>query len=221
MKMIYIAPINLMRIVDANYNKGNNMLLAHMVLGSKEYATIGRELHGEKFLDNSFFELGKALSVNEILEAAKIVGATTVICEDGTLNGFTTFKKNGYKVMAIPTTVEMFNEYMLNEDIDFVGVSAIHFKSRYNLLLHNTDDTTQKKIHILGSGDSMWEFGALSPFKHCITSCDTSAPIWQGHLGNLIRDLRVKDRTPVDFSANVEFNLIAQANIDFLEEITK
>lgn len=227
-KLIHIAPTCLIRQVDNLYNKGLNMVLTHLVLSDEQYRKEMKALSGTKYLDNSFFELGYCMTPEEMLTAADMVGATHLICPDGTADGLLEFKAAGYKVMCIPKTADQFKHMMYNPDIDLVAVSEEHLDyrhspcARYELLRDNLEeDMPRRKIHLLGATDSLWELGMLMPFEQYILSWDSSAAIWQGHLGTLVRDQKRKDCTPVDFSANVEFNLIMQANIDFLEEITK
>lgn len=223
-RLIHIAPTNLISKIDNWYNKGLNMVLTHLVLTDRDYAKEMSLLKGEKYLDNSFFELGYCMSPEEILEAAKIVGATVLICPDGTKDGLKKFKEAGYKVMCIPKGPNQFEAFMFDPEIDLVGVSEEHLDyrhspgARYELFRdHLTDAMPKKKIHLLGATDSCWELGMLKPFKEYIYSWDSSAAIWQGHLGNLLMTQKRKDCTAVDFSKAVDFNLIMKHNLDFLE----
>jgi len=228
MKIIHICPTCLVEKVDKHYNKGLNMVLTHLVLSNEKYREAFKAIPGVKYLDNSFFELGYALPPEDIIKAAKMVDATVLICPDGTRDGMEMFKKEGYQVMCIPKSPEQFKEFMFDEEIDYVGVSEEHLdyrhspSARYEMFRDTiTDDMPRKKIHILGATDSIWEYGMLSPFKEFICSIDTSAAIWQGHLGNMLRTMRRKDCTSVDFDAEVELNLITAENIKFMEELVK
>ena len=225
-KAIHIAPTSLIKYVDENYNHGLNMVLTHLVLEDEEYRKAFKEVKGEKYLDNSFFELGYALPPKDILKAAKMVDATVLICPDGTTNGSKKFKAEGYKVMCIPTSPRQFKNYMLNPDIDYVGVSEEHLAyrhspgARYELFeKYLTDDMPKKKIHLLGATNSIWELGMISPFSEFIYSWDSSACIWQGHLGNLLRTQKRKECAEVVFSKKVEFNLFMENNIQFVNSL--
>lgn len=183
-RLIHITPTNLIGFVDSVYNKGLNMVLTHLVLTNPEYRQAFKAIDGEKYLDNSFFELGYCMQPEEMITAAKMVDATVLICPDGTLEGLELFKKHGYKVMAIPKTPEQFTEFMYSSDIDLVGVSEEHLNyrhspgARYELLRDCLkDDMPSKKIHLLGATDSAWELGMLSPFSKYIYSWDSSAAI--------------------------------------------
>ena len=226
MKLIHIAPINLIEFVDKEYNKGLNMVLTHLVLENKDYRDAFKRVKGEKYLDNSFFELGYCMEPTEMIKAAEMVDATVLICPDGTKDGIELFKGKGYKVMCIPKTPAQFVEFMWDTGIDLVGVSEEHLAyrhspgARYELFRdHLTRDMPMKKIHLLGATDSAWELGLLSPFSDHIRSWDSSAAIWQGHLSNTIKDQVRKDCTPVDFDVKVRFDHAIEANINFLESL--
>jgi len=226
-KLIHICPTNLIKFVDERYNKGLNMVLTHLVLEDEQYRKEMKALKGVKYLDNSFFELGYCLPPADLIKAAEMVDATHLICPDGTYDGFEEFKQAGYKVMTIPASPEQFREMMLNPEVDLVAVSEEHLNyrhdpgARYELFRdHITPDMPKKKIHLLGATDSLWELGMLSPFEDYIESWDSSAAVWQGHLGNLVKTQFRKDCTSVDFSEEVQWNLFMVANIKFLQEIT-
>lgn len=219
MKLIHIAPTNLIEFVDEEYNKGLNMVLTHLVLNDEVYRETFAAITGEKYLDNSFFELGYALPVDELLQAAELVNATTLICADGTREGMMAYKLAGYKVMCIPITIEQLDMMLADERIDYVGVSAIHFPDRFDIL-STCDFPDNPKIHILGMGHPR-EFKELSVFKKHIVSWDTSAAIWQGHLGHHLATLEAKDKTPVRFNEEVTFNLLMKDNITYMEECAK
>lgn len=227
-KLIHIAPTSLIGAVDAKYNKGLNMVLTHLVLENKAYRDAFKAVKGEKYLDNSFFELGYSLLPEDMLKAAKLVDATTLICPDGTKDGLVEFREQGYDVMCIPKSPEQFIEFMYDETINLVGVSEEHLDyrhspgARYELFeKYLADDMPRKKIHLLGATNSIWELGMISPFHKHIYSWDSSACIWQGHLCNLLREQKRKDTTAVDFSADVELNLFMEANIALVMEIVK
>ena len=227
MRLIHIAPTKLIELVNKQYNKGLNMALTHLVLDNLQYREEMRKVGGTIYLDNSFFELGECLSPAKMVRAAKMIGATHLICPDGTYKGATKFKNAGYKVMTIPKTAKQFKKMMYDPNVDLVAVSEEHLDyrhspgARYELLRdHIVEDMPRKKIHLLGATDSLWELGMLSPFDEYIQSWDSSAAIWQGYLGNLVRDQKRKDCTSVDFSVKFDINLLMVENINFLQEIT-
>ena len=226
-KAIHIAPTASMLEVDKRYNKGLNMLLTHLVLNDKKYRETAKLLKGDKYLDNSFFELGYCLSPKAMLEAAKMINATVLICPDGTLEGLEAFKQRGYGVMCIPKTTGQFKDMMYDNRIDFVGVSEEHLAyrhspgARYELFRDHVDAMMpKKKIHLLGGTDSIYELGMLHPFKQYIYSWDSSAAIWQGYLGHHLNNVTKKDTTSVDFHAKINLdNEIIQENISFVNKL--
>ena len=233
-KAIHIAPTKNMLEVDRKYNKGLNMLLTHLVLNNEEYQQAGFMLSGEKYLDNSFFELGYSLSPKAMMEAADMVyGPTTtsitLICPDGTTEGMHEFKAKGYKVMCIPTSAAMFKSMMYDSRIDYVGVSEEHIDyrhspgARYELFRDHIDAMMpKKKIHLLGGTDSVYEIGMLHPFRDYIYSWDSSTAIWQGHLGHKINDIVRKDTTSVDFTIKVSLEKEEIVNnINFIDRLLK
>ena len=226
MKLIHICPTNLIKYVDQMHNNGTNMVLAHLVLEDEAYREAMADLSGVKYLDNSFFELGYCLTPAEILEAAAMVNATHLICPDGTYDGLKEFTEAGYKVMCIPNGPEQFEAMMHDKRVALVAVSEEHLDyrhspaARFELFRDKlTDDMPKKKIHLLGGTDSLWELGMLSPYDDYIESWDSSAAIWQGHLGHLVRSMRRKDCTSVNFQAQVPWTLFMNENVKFLEEI--
>jgi len=227
-KVIHIAPTANMLEVDTKYNNGLNMILTHLVLNDKKYREVAAKLPGVKYLDNSFFELGYCLKPDDMVKAAKMVDATVLICPDGTLDGADYFRSEGYKVMAIPKTPEQFVEFMNDKNIHLVGVSEEHLDyrhspgARYELFRDYIEPMMPKnKIHLLGGTDSIWELGMLKPFDAYIESWDSSAAIWQGHLGHDLSNIARKDTTSVDFNANVNlYSLTVVKNIDFIASLT-
>ena len=227
-KAIHIAPTNLIEFVDKNYNKGFNMVLTHLVLSDENYRNTFKKIKGEKYLDNSFFELGYCMKPKDMVKAAKLVDATTLICPDGTTQGIELFKKEGYKVMCIPKDATQFRDFMYSPSIDYVGLSEEHFAYRhcpgvrYEVLRDNIDSNMpKKKIHLLGATDSINELSMLRPFSEFIISWDSSAAIWQGHLGNQLSSQTRKDCRSVEFDREVEWNLLMEDNIRFIEEKLK
>ena len=228
-KAIHIVPTANMLEVDRRHNKGLNMLLTHKVLEDRNYRDTARQLGGTKYLDNSFFELGYSLSPKEMLQAAELCGANVMICPDGTYNGMKEFKANGMGVMTIPKDPRQFIDMMYDPDVDYVGLSEEHIDyrhspgARYELLRdHVRDDMPKKKIHLLGGTDSIWELGMLHPFRQYIYSWDSSAAIWQGHLGHKLWDMPRKDTTSVDFDAKVDINdPLIKKNIEFVNKLLK
>ena len=228
-KAIHIAPTANMLEVDKKYNKGLNMLLTHLVLNNEAYRNVARKLPGVKYLDNSFFELGYCLSPAAMLDAARQVNATVLICPDGTMDGWEEFKAEGYKIMCIPKTPEQFKDFMYDTRVDYVGVSEEHLAyrhspgARYELFRDHIDAMMpQKKIHLLGATDSIQELALIHPFSDYIYSWDSSACVWQGYLGHKLDRIVRKDTTSVDFNAKLSLRgSDIQYNLKLVKKLLK
>lgn len=224
MKFINIAPTCLIGKVGNEIE----MALTHLVLNNQPYREAMSKVEVPIILDNSYFELGYCLSPKAMLEAANSLNNRdiTLICPDGTMDGFKEFKEAGYKVMCIPKSIEQFQDFMYDNRIDLVGVSEEHFHkrhsvgARYNLFKDHMPSMATKKIHLLGGTDSMWELALLAPFSRYLHSWDTSMPIWQGHLGHKIDRQVSKDVTGVNFDTIVSLNKEEiQHNLKFVRDI--
>lgn len=195
-----IAPIKELNLVK----EGNfAMILAHIALGESSYADFYKnEYKGFKLLDNSFFELQRALSFREVLKASKRVGAHCIVLEDGTLNYLDEAKAEGLYVMAVPTSREQFHEFLTNEKVDKVGISCLHipkimgepvFSPCRGLFVKQefkqyANESFKHKIHFLGSTNN-----ALQDIKDAeglVTSIDSSLPYFAA-LENKSVDTRV------------------------------
>ena len=218
MVFIHIAPTSLMGWATIK-SDGYAMLLAHEVLDNIKYRDKAQRLNATKYLDNGYFELGYALPIEDMLTAAKMVGADYVVCKDGTTNGLPVYKEAGYKVMCIPKTYEQLVGFLRNDKIDLVGLSYLHFPNREDII-KDLEFPDKPKLHILGMKHPK-EFEKFAPYKDHIVSWDTSAAIWHGHLGIQLRTATEKSKTPVDFSAELQPNLIMEDNINYMKESIK
>ncbi len=227
-RAIHIGPTN--TIADLSIlNGGMDMVLTHLVLNDEAYKTAFMATPSYKLLDNSFFELGYCLSPTAMLEAAELVEANCLICPDGTLDGMDEFLAAGYDVMTIPKSAAQFKDMMYDNRITFVGVSEEHIDyrhspgARYELFRDHLDEgMPTKKIHLLGGTDSIYEIGMLHPFKKHISSWDSSACVWQGHLGIKVNEMKQKDTTSVNFSTEVDLMKPEVAhNIEFVSKLLK
>ena len=178
------------------------MILTHIALKEDEYSSFFKdEYKGFKLLDNSFFELGYALSFREVMKAVRRVEADCIVLKDGTLDYIDDAKKEGLYVMAVPTTNEEFMNFIQNEKVDKVGVSCLHVPKIMNEpifspcrgifvknMFKDLDKSLAKKIHFLGSTN-----GVISDLKSAeglATSIDSSLPYFAA-LENRSIDTRV------------------------------
>lgn len=229
MKFIHIAPKQLMEKVS-EYNQGLDMILTHKVLEDEEYAKIASNLNSKKILDNSFFELHYSLPPNDMIEAAHKIGATWLICPDGTTDGLQEFKNNGFKVMCVPTSKAQFHEFMSNSDIDLVALSEEHLTYRHDVsarfyLLQEVGDYylnkgVKDKIHFLGMGESAWEVGMCMPWKNLIHSWDSSSAIWHGLHDIDISKMHGKMSKAVDFDFEcTDITELVKRNVTFISDM--
>jgi len=225
-RAIHIGPTNIVAELS-NINQGLDMVLTHLVLNNDAYRKAHKNAPSYKILDNSFFELGFCLSPTAMLEAAILVDANCLICPDGTYDGMEVFLAEGYDIMTIPKTPAQFKDMMYDNRIKYVGVSEEHLDyrhspgARYELFRDHLDEgMPAKKIHLLGGTDSIYEIGMLFPFRKHINSWDSSAAIWQGHLGIHLNNMKKKDTTAVNFDAEVSVhNPVIYENIKFVNKL--
>lgn len=227
MQFINITPTNLIGEV------GNTMEMAltHLMLNNDKYRDAMKRVTVPVILDNSYFELGYSLSPQELIEAAemfKLSPEVTIVCPDGTTEGKDAFIAGGFSVMCIPKTVEQFHQFMEDPTIKLVGISEEHFErrhavgARYNLFKNHMPALCQKKIHLLGGTDSLWELGLLIPFSNYIHSWDTSMPVWQGYLGHDVFCQVAKDPTSVNFDVEVSLdNPMIQKNLFLVSQLVE
>lgn len=175
---------------------GPIMLLTHLVHRFPEYAAQARAYKGYKILDNSLIELGTALNLSTVLEAAAIVEADEIILPDVFRNKEETIKTVEkaleemrdyhaeravhYKLMAVAqgSTVEEFAEcfriFSNNPEIDVIGVPKA-IKNRAGL--KDLYMSSNKEIHFLGCPESLMELEEMGPvLRERIRSIDTCIP---------------------------------------------
>lgn len=158
--------------VDKYLNQNMNMFLTHLVEKNRMYREIARRCDGYKILDNSIIELGSAVDVGRVAEAAAFIGADEIILPDaykdcdGTLkmveNALNWLDRHGcrnvFKVMAVAhgATEEdwshCFQRLENIAEIDVIGIPKVlatmhpagrpHFEQYWY--------NTSKTIHLLG-----------------------------------------------------------------------
>jgi hypothetical protein len=227
MELAFIAPTKYTN--KAIEHSDVNMALAHLC-EDERYANSFASSDKYTFLDNSFYELRYCLCEATMLKAAKAVKADCVIMSDGTTDSIGVYKREGYEVMYIPTTVKEFKDAMYSDEIDKVGLSFFHVEqligsdknnpaSRYNFLrAYFEEGMDTKKIHMLGATDSMYEIALC---KQWVGSWDSSAAVWGG-LNNVdLRTQTTKNPLAVDFDTELAWNNLCTDNINFIKELTK
>lgn len=227
MNLAFIAPTE--HIKKAMAASDINMCLAHLC-EDPLYTEAFKESSKYTILDNSFYELGRCISTDEMLIAAEKVGADCLVMEDGKTEQFMTYSLEGYEVMFIPKTLEDFKMAMRAEEISKVGISAI-WAEKYLGLTRNWPFArflfmrqgweagfSASKVHLLGATDSLMEIGVCKPF---VSSWDSSAAVWSGLHGLDVSRQTVKFAKKVDFNSKLPWTEQVEQNIQFIKEISK
>ena len=194
MKLINIYPIADMCL---EFDQDMHMFLTHLVEKYPQYAQMARQVKGYKILDNSLIELGGAVDIKRILQAAEIIGADEVILPDmfqdyrGTISAVERALitidqiyqgKWPFKLMAVAQGANFhewracYNELFRNEKIDVIGIPKVCAKmlpgGRPEVIKRSECNLEEKPHHLLG----LWYSAAeLLEYKHpeTIRSCDT------------------------------------------------
>lgn len=182
------------------YENPTVMLLTHLVEQYPEYAKMARESNVYKILDNSLIEIGSALSMERLLNAAERIDADEIILPDVFKDGEATVveaKKSiewlrahnmlgKYKLMVVchGNTFEewqhCFDQLNAMPEVDVIGVpkvTATWLPSQNRSELYPIFKNTTKEIHLLGSWYSLSELLTLG--KECwdfVRSADTCLP---------------------------------------------
>lgn len=211
-----------------------HMALAHLC-GDPFYTEPFANSNQTVYLDNSYFELGYSLDTEAMLKAAEAVRADVIILSDGTLADIEVYQAQGYQVMAIPSGPNMEDQFLAalyNKAIDYVGLSFTHASramgtsrndpsARFRFLQSLGCMLPNKKIHMLGMTDSVFEVSLVKPYHFAIASWDSSAAVWNGVQGIRVDQMLGKNLKPVDFDAKVEWVEICNMNIKTIKEQAK
>lgn len=194
MKLINIFPIG---NLGMHYRQDAHMFLTHLVEKYSFYAKFAKEVKGYKILDNSLIELGGAVDMQRILDAAEKIGADEIILPDvfqkgpetidavnmalSELNDRYVNRKWPYKLMAVAQGrdekewYECYHELLNNPDIDVIGIPKVLAKMHPQGRPHFVNelcDLKRKPHHLLGLWYSMSEFNEYNNIDD-IRSCDT------------------------------------------------
>lgn len=236
MKIINIFPSNL--INENMIRQDYELYLAHQILANpKQFEFLSQEKGcSYKILDNSAYELGKGLDLEQLLKAADIIDANEIVLPD-------IFKSNDSFEYSLKYLIEISTSF--KRKIAFVAQGSNIIDLKYNLTrikqlkrvdtimlpkwswawrmdLMNTLLYTDKEIHWLGMGDSLTE--TIGPYTDRIRTIDTgyftalaSTDYEQSIFNKRIDDIEINlDNMPVKESNLI--NLMSQQKL-FLEEI--
>lgn len=224
LKLAMIAPVCL--INEASKYSDCAMWLTHLFDNPLYVKAINeREVKQPSYLDNSFFELGKAAPLEDMKTAAgKLNEPVRYILPDGDFTDFESVSS-----MVIPTSQDelWIALRMLEKDINAfkIGISCIHAKKAMNqgsfaadtrkrfldsvlCDFHNETAEEFKKnecFHFLGLNNQPWdELKLLS--KEYNASLDSSAftwPVVRTHGSKTIFNIQDKYAEPVDFKVDL------------------
>lgn len=194
MKLINIFPLG---NLGMHQTQGMHMFLTHLVEKYPFYAKYAKEVEGYKILDNSLIELGGAVDMQRILDAAEKIGADEIILPDvfqkgpetidavnmalSELNDRYVNRSWPYKLMAVAQgrdEKEWYECYMTllkNPDIDVIGVPKVLAKMHPQGRPHFVNEhcaLKHKPHHLLGLWYSLSEFKEYERLED-IRSCDT------------------------------------------------
>ena len=220
MYLINIFPIP---NIEMEQKQTMHMFLTHLVESSSEYRKAALEAPGYKILDNSLIELGGAVDLKRVLEAAEVIHADEIILPDVFQKGPETLEAVAeavrylkclypagipYKVMAVAQGRDekewyaCYRELMDMPGVDVVGIPKILAKMHPCGRPHFVKelcDLRAKPHHLLGLWYSFSEFSAYSQeVLYKIRSCDTC------HLSYLAKHgLNIMDVRPDGFTVDL------------------
>lgn len=235
MKIAHIAPIR--HTLLAQKASSIHMTLAHW-LDITKYFDYWREFKMRNpkeyvIVDNGYYELGHSLNFSYCLTRAVSIKADCIVLSDGPIKieELKQAKAAGLQVMAVPTSIEDFHDYMSDPAIDRVGLGSLHvvnmlcergrgekfdFRNRYNFLKTElVAGYNRRKIHLLGISDSILEVPLCREY---VGSMDTSAAIWRG-LNGIDISKSGKYNVSLDIHSELPYNKQTQDNIALLNTL--
>lgn len=229
MKLINIFPLG---NLSMHHAQDMHMFLTHLVEKYPFYAEFAKKVPGYKILDNSLIELGGAVNLQRVLDAAEKIGADEIILPDVFQNGPATIKAtqkalvellkiypNGkipYKLMAVAQGkdeeewYECYKYLMDNPYVDVVGIPKVLAKMHPQgrpYFVNELCNLKYKPHHLLGLWYSMAE---LEEYKNPddIRSCDT---VLLGYMAK--HGLRAHSVRPDGFTVDLEKDVLDYNNI--------
>lgn len=194
MQLINIFPLG---NICMEYRQPMHMYLTHMVEKYGLYAHVAQEASGYRILDNSLIELGGAVSMERVHNAALYIGADEIILPDVFQNGTETvaavydaleflYSKypNGswpFKLMAVAQGkdeeewLQCYDELLGMRDIDVIGIPKVLAKMHPQgrpYFVNELCDLQKKEHHLLGLWYSIAELVEYDNPDQ-IRSCDT------------------------------------------------
>lgn len=236
MKIINIFPNNL--INENMIRQDYELYLAHQILANpNKFEFLSQEKDcSYKILDNSAYELGKGLNLEQLLQAAEIIGADEIVLPDiyksnesleyslkYLLEIPASFKRKIAIVAQASNVIDLktnLTKIKQLKRIDTIMLPKWSYSWRMDLMGALTD--TDKKIHWLGMGNNITE--VIGPYSDKIRSIDTgyftalaSTDYKQSIFNKRIDDIEINLAYMPVKEGNL-INLMSQQRL-FLEEI--
>ena len=229
MQLINIFPLG---NICMEYQQDMHMYLTHMVEKYPIYAATAQVARGYKILDNSLIELGGAVDLERVLNAAKVINADEIILPDVFQDGPATVKAVReslqyltdkwpnrdwpYKLMAVAQGrdeeewYECYQELLEMPDVDVIGIPKVLAKMHPGGRPHFVNelcDLRRKPHHLLGLWYSITE---LQEYRDLgmIRSCDTVLLGYMAKHGMSIYGVR-----PDGFTVDLEKDVIDYSQI--------
>lgn len=236
MKIINIFPSNL--INENMIRQDYELYLAHQILANpKQFEFLSQEKScSYKILDNSAYELGKGLDLEQLLKAADIIDADEIVLPDIFQNNYSLEYSLSYLIelpidfkRKVAIVAQASDVNMLKGNLDQIKrlkrvdtIMLPKWSCGHRMELMNNLIDTDKKIHWLGMGRCITEIIGIHTDK--IRSIDTgyftalaSTDYEQSIFNKRIDDIKINlDNMPVK-ECNL-MNLMSQQRL-FLEEI--
>lgn len=237
MRLINIFPLG---NLGMHYTQDMHMFLTHLVEKYPFYAKLAKEVKGYKILDNSLIELGGAVNLQRVLDAAARIDADEIILPDVFQDGPATIKAveeaikellkvypDGnfpFKIMAVAQGrdeyewFECYQKLLLNNFVNVIGIPKVLAKMHPQGRPHFVNelcDLQAKPHHLLGLWYSMSELNEYERIDD-IRSCDT---VLSGYMAK--HGLSAAGVRPDGYTVNLEEDVIDYSNYNTRDNIRR
>lgn len=230
MQIINIVPVG---NICMEYNQPMHMYLTHLVEKYPMYVKVAQQAGGYKILDNSLIELGKAMTIERVLDAAEKIQADEIILPDVFQNREGTLRavdmalteidrrymgKWPFKLMAVAQGKDYqewdmcYEQLMADDRIDVIGIPKVCAKmlpgGRPEVMKRSKCRLLEKEHHLLGLWYSASE---LYQYDHpdMIRSCDTVLASFMARHGLGAMGVR-----PDGFTVNLENDVVDPQRVE-------
>lgn len=236
MKLINIFPLG---NLGMHYQQEMHMFLTHLVEKYPFYAKFAKEVMQYKILDNSLIELGGAVDIQRVLNAAEQIKADEIILPDVFQEGEATLeavnkalieidriyqgvKNCPYKLMAVAhgknekEWYHCYQQLLNNPNIDVIGIPKVLAKAHPKGRPHFVNKycmLKHKPHHLLGLWYSMTELKEYNRIED-VRSCDT---VLLGYMAK--HGLKIDGVRPDGYTVDLENDVIDYSNYSIAPEV--